>query len=423
MTWIFPPETLYFSAVEREILTITELNTRARRLIEGGFVAGVWVIGEVRSFKVHTSGNWYFVLTDNVSSVSCAMWRTRASKMGWLPEDGMKVEAFGRPTIYEKDGRYRLIIERMVPAGRGERAIAFEQLYRKLEKEGLFDPAHKKPLPWFPMVIGVVTSRTGAAIKDIVKVAKRRAPWVTIILRNTLVQGDAAPQDIAAAIDEFNRFGKVDLLIVGRGGGSEEDLWCFNDEIVARAIFNSTIPIISAVGHERDKTIADFVADYRAPTPSAAAEAAVPDRMEIVNSIHQMLRRIKNALFSRILWERNRLSNLTHRLELASPNYKLAEFRRQVDDLLTRARNVVVQRVKDRRVRVEHIREKLRLLSVDRVLERGFSIVWQDGKIIRSANQLSPGDVVRIQFAKGSARAGIEEINAENRQRPQFDES
>ena len=397
-------------SVERRIYTVSELNSLVRRLVEGGFPGGVWIVGEIRQFKKHSSGNWYFVLTDNVSNVDCVMWRSRVASVGWTPEEGMKVEAFGRPTIYEKVGKFHITIERLIPAGRGERAIAFEQLKKKLEAEGLFDPQHKKPLPVFPMVFGVATSRTGAAIRDIIKVTRRRAPWVTIILRNTLVQGDSAPADIIRAIEEFNRFGKVDLLIVGRGGGSEEDLWCFNDEGVARAIFASKIPIISAVGHERDFTIADFVADVRAATPSAAAEIAVPDRNELIASIGQKLRRMKIALSNRVLYKKNELTRLMHRLELSSPSRRIEDYRRQVDDLLTAATGAVVNRVRDARIRIEHIMEKLELLSVNRILERGFSLVWKDGRIVRSAGELSPSEGVRIQFAVGEADATIEKI-------------
>ncbi len=382
----------------------------ARALVEGGFPGGVWVLGEVRQFKVHSSGHWYFVLRDEAAQVNCVMWRSDNATLGWTPQDGIEVEAFAQPTIFEKQGRFQLMVRRMLPAGKGARAIAFEMLKKKLAAEGLFDKAHKKALPPFPMTIGVVTSITGAAIRDILNILRRRAPWVTVIVRNTLVQGEDAPADIVRAIEEFNRFGEVDLLIVGRGGGSEEDLWCFNDEAVARAIFASRIPIISAVGHEIDISISDFVADLRAPTPSAAAELAVPDRAELLRRIGMLLRRAATNIVALTTKYRAALQSAAQRLEFASPKHRIDELRQRLDAALESAQKAIRLLFERRRTKLSHLAEKLSLLSVERILARGFSIVRHRGTVVRSAEQLSEGDEIDIQFYRGGACAKVATI-------------
>ncbi len=324
----------------------------------------------------------------------------------------MKVEAFGQPSIYEKTGRYQFIVRKMLPAGQGDRAIAFAMLKKKLEAQGYFEPEHKKPLPAFPFTIGVVTSRTGAALRDIANVVKRRAPWVTVICRNTKVQGDTAPPDIVRAIEDFNEFDDVDLLIVGRGGGSEEALWCFNNESVAKAIFDSRIPIISAVGHEVDFSIADFVADLRAPTPSAAAELAVPNRMELASKLGELLRYAESILSNKVVSFRSRIQGFRHRLELISPVQRISEHRRNIDELQTDAQRAISIMFDKRKTELAHISEKLILLSVDKILDRGFSIVWKNGKIIRSVDNIDVGNILDIQFSKGKAKVDVKETSA-----------
>ncbi len=395
-------------------LTITELNRIVRSVVEGGFAGGVWVVGELRQFKVHSSGHWYFTLRDKNCQVDCVMWRGDNASVSWTPQDGMEVDAFVFPTLFERYGKFQVTVKKLIPSGRGARAIAFEMLKKKLAQAGLFDPAHKKPLPSFPLVIGVVTSRTGAAIRDIVNVLSRRAPWVTVILRNTLVQGENAPADIVAAIEEFNAFGAVDLLIVGRGGGSEEDLWCFNDEGVAYAIFNSKLPIISAVGHEIDITIADLVADVRAPTPSAAAELATPDKNEITNTLATLLKSAANSTYRIVLQKKATLGELRRKLSLADPTRRIAELRQRLDIFQSTAQRDVLNLIERRRNRVSYLAQSLKLLSVDRILARGFSIVRLNGNVVRESSALSPHSIVSIEFYRGSARADVLEISPES---------
>ncbi len=401
---------------ERKLFTVSELNSISRQLIENGFPGGVWVVGEVREYKIHSSGNCYFSLRDDNAQIDCTMWRNIAQTLDWKPENGMKVEAFGQPSIYEKAGRYQFLVKKMIPAGQGARAIAFAKLKKKLEQEGLFDQSHKKAIPEFPFVVGVATSQTGAAVRDIINITKRRAPWVTIILRNTKVQGDSAPADIVDAVHEFNRFGEIDVLIIGRGGGSEEDLWCFNDESVARAIYESEIPIISAVGHETDFTIADFVADVRAPTPSAAAELAVPNRVELAEKLADILRRTKNILSNKILNYGARLDHFKHKLEFASPAHKITEYKRTLDELYSTAQRCIDLMMERNRARLQNNAQKLNLLSIDRILSRGFSIVKKDDTIIRSAEDVDIEDMLNIIFHAGGAIAKVQNVKKETKE-------
>jgi len=394
-------------------ITISELNRLVRLSVEGAFPGGVWVVGEVRQFKIHSSGHWYFVLRDREAQVDCVMWRGDNAKVNWEIIDGIEVEAQVMPTIYEKVGRYQVVVKKIVPGGKGARAIAFEMLKKKLLALGLFDEAHKKKLPVFPLRIGVATSKTGAAIRDIMNVLSRRAPWITIILRDTKVQGDDAPQDIVSAIEEFNRFGEVDLLIVGRGGGSEEDLWCFNDEAVAYAIYNSEIPIISAVGHEIDFTIADFVADARAPTPSAAAEIAAPDKTELEHKLKNLLKTAANHLFRKNLQKRTNLQQFTQKLASLNPIHRINELRQKTDWIFSSILQKITQNIASRKQRVDNLQNALEMLSPQRVLARGFSIVRKDGRVIANSSNLAQNDSITIEFFKGSATATVEKTEGD----------
>ena len=279
----------------RRIVSVSELNLEARRVLERG-LGELWVSGELSRVTLHTSGHWYFTLKDAQASVSCAMFARENASVGFIPEEGMQVELLGRASLYEASGRYQLIVSEMEASGRGDLQKQFEALKAKLASEGLFEEGRKKPLPSLPQRIGVVTSPTGAAVRDIIEVLIRRYPHLEILLAPVPVQGEGAAHRIAEAITYLNEHEALDLLIVGRGGGSLEDLWAFNEEEVARAIAASSLPIISAVGHEIDFTIADFVADVRAPTPSAAAELAVPEWHELENRIYEQQRRLAAAL-------------------------------------------------------------------------------------------------------------------------------
>ncbi|MFQ5772424.1 MAG: exodeoxyribonuclease VII large subunit, partial [bacterium] len=266
--------------VEEKHYSVSELTRQIKFLLESSFPE-IWVQGEISNFTHHSSGHMYFSLKDENAQISCVMWRSRNQHLFFTPQDGMKVILDARITVYEKRGAYQLDVLQMQPAGVGELQLAFEQLKNRLREEGLFSEEFKKPIPLYPERIGIVTSPTGAAVQDLISVLQRRFPGIEIIINAARVQGEGAATEIARAIDDFNDYGKVDVLIVGRGGGSLEDLWAFNEEVVARAVFRSKIPIISAVGHEVDFTICDFVADLRAPTPSAAAELAVRHRDEL----------------------------------------------------------------------------------------------------------------------------------------------
>ncbi|RMD96216.1 MAG: exodeoxyribonuclease VII large subunit, partial [Calditrichaeota bacterium] len=294
---------------EEKYYTVSELTREIKILLETR-IPEVWVEGEISNFTHHSSGHMYFLLKDEHAQISCVMWRSRNNTLFFTPQDGMKIIVRGRITVYEKRGNYQLEVLQLHPAGVGELQLAFEQLKNRLRKEGLFDPAHKKPIPPYPERIGIVTSPTGAAIRDMIHILQRRFPPVEIILNPVRVQGEGAAVEIAQAIDQFNRYGQVDVLIVGRGGGSLEDLWAFNEEIVARAIFRSQIPVISAVGHEVDFSISDFVADLRAPTPSAAAELVVRNREEILAHLQKDLQKMTNGMLELIRTHRKRLQHI-----------------------------------------------------------------------------------------------------------------
>ena len=314
------------------IYSVSDITRIIKSLIEEN-IPVVWVEGEISNFKPHYSGHIYFTLKDSDAQISAVLWKTRAGNLAFDPEDGMLVQALGTIRLYEKSGRYQLDVIRMQAAGIGQLQLAFEELKQKLDAEGLFDPKHKKSLPSFPEKIGIVTSAAGAAIKDIINIIQRRAPHVQLIVRNAKVQGEGAAQDIAEAIREFNNLGDVELLIIGRGGGSYEDLWAFNEEIVARAIYASKIPVISAVGHEIDFTMSDFVADLRAPTPSAAAELAVPDNRELKESILYIQKRINDIFNSKIKIARERINSIKNSYGFKKPQDILKQYALQVDDL------------------------------------------------------------------------------------------
>ncbi len=394
----------------RNIIKVSELNRKIKNSIDSTFPEPIWVLGEIRDLKRHSNRNWYFTLRDEDAQVNCIMWNSDNRNMDWNPEDGVIVEALCKPALYIKGGKYELFVKQMHKSGVGDRAIQFERLKKKLFAEGLFDTVYKKKLPTFPMTIGVVTSRTGAAIRDIMQVIQRRAPWANIILRDTLVQGDLAPKEIIRAIQDFNFYGKADLLIVGRGGGSEDDLWCFNDELVARAIYDSEIPIISAVGHEIDFTIADFVADVRAPTPSAAAEIAVMDISEIFKYLEQTIVRIYNSIQQLILRKKNALMSFKHSLDMNNPSRKVEQYKRYIDEIGNRSLLAVRSKLDRGANRLELLKEKLKLLSIDKVLERGFSLVTFNGEIIKECAQLNIGDNVKIKFFKGKIKADVTDI-------------
>jgi len=392
-------------------LTVSELTRRIKFVLESSFDV-VLVQGEISNIRQPTSGHYYFTLKDEESQLQAVLWRSRVANLFFTPRDGMKVTVRGRITVYEVRGQYQLEVIEILPAGKGELQIAFEQLKAKLFAEGLFDPAHKKPLPPFPERIGVVTSITGAAFRDIVSVLRRRFPALEVIIRHVPVQGEGAAEEIVRAIEEFNAWGQVDVLIVGRGGGSIEDLWAFNEEIVARAIYDSKLPIVSAVGHEIDFTIADFVADVRAPTPSAAAEIIIRSREEFLELLRQSVYTMNDFVTEKIQSGRKEVETILGSYAFNQPRDLLQNRMQYTDDLLRRlgqGMNVLLER---RRLGAISLSRQLSHLSPDNVLQRGYAMVRLDGEIIPEASLLSKGNLIEIQFRDGFVDSTVDRVLA-----------
>ncbi|MBK6766294.1 MAG: exodeoxyribonuclease VII large subunit [bacterium] len=386
-------------------LSVSEVTREIKRLFRENFEP-LWIEGELSGYKQHGSGHHYFTLKDSSAQLTCAMWRAYAKGLRFTPRDGMLVQAFGQLEVYEPQGKYQLIVYDLRLAGEGELQRAFEELKRKLEREGLFEQARKRVLPQFPNRIGLVTSATGAALQDMKTVAARRWPITELVLRPTRVQGRGAAEDIAQAIREFSGEGKVDVIVAARGGGSLEDLWCFNEEVVARAIFESKIPVVSAVGHEIDFTIADFVADLRAPTPSAAIELLLPDGAAVAQSLRSLERRLTRMTVDRIGTLKQQLTTLASHWALRQPLALAQTAAQQLDDLTERlnlgATNVHIAAAE----RLSHAAELLNAVSPLRVLNRGYAIVrGPRGVALRSPDDVKPGDPLAIQLADGTLKA------------------
>ena len=394
-------------AVERNVVTITELTRQIKFSLESSF-PHVWVEGEISNFKQHTSGHLYFTLKDEGAQLSAVMWRSRVPYLNVQPADGMKVIARGSITVYPPRGNYQLDTELIQPLGLGELQIAFERLKQKLDAEGLFKPEHKKPIPEFPECIGIITSGTGAALQDMRSVLSRRHPSVEVVLAPVRVQGAGAAEEIADAINDMNRFGGIDVLIVGRGGGSLEDLWAFNEEAVARAIYNSKLPIISAVGHEVDFTIADFVADLRAPTPSAAAELVVRDRSELLEDIGNLCYTMQGALEHQLSGLRERTASLVTSYSFNRPKDFIREFSQHVDELNRSLEISMGHAVHLVRQRHTSLQQQLQAYHPDSVLKRGYAIVRKEGRVVSRAARLRSGDEAGIQFHDGTVGVKVE---------------
>ncbi len=388
-------------------LGVREVTALVKRCIEDS-LAPLWVEGEVSNFVAHGSGHFYFSLKDPDAQLRCVMFRRANQRLRFRPEDGAKVAAFGQITVYPPSGQYQLIVERMLALGEGDLRAAFEALKRRLAEEGLFDAAHKRPLPAYPRRVGVVTSPTGAAIRDIVHVLRRRWPAIEITLRPVRVQGEGAAAEIAGGIRDMCRYSESDVLIVGRGGGSLEDLWAFNEEEVARAIFAATVPVISAVGHEIDTTIADFVADVRAPTPSAAAELAVRDREDVLRGAGQWVRHSGQQVARRLAEMRLRVEAARRGRALQSPLDRLRQESQRADELFDRATRALRSRVAQLRDRTRHMEAQIEALSPAGVLDRGYALAYDAaGRILRSAADARPGDRLRVRLARGALRCEV----------------
>ncbi|MFQ6102424.1 MAG: exodeoxyribonuclease VII large subunit [Anaerolineae bacterium] len=391
-----------------EPYTVSQLTGYIRRLIEDEpTLSDVWVEGEVSNFSRASSGHCYFTLKDAGSQIGCVMWRSIAEVQNYLPAGGELVLAHGRVSVYEAGGRYQLYVDQIQPAGVGNLYLEFERLKARLEAEGLFALERKRPLPCFPRCIGVVTSPAAAALRDILNVLSRRYPLAEVLLSPTQVQGDAAPPQIVAALEALNVRGDVDVVIVARGGGSLEDLWAFNDERVARAVAASRIPVICGVGHETDFSLADFAADVRAPTPSAAAELATPDRAELRAQVAGLSATLVATLQGAIEERRWRLAEQVRALKHLSPAAQLAQARQRVDDLLGRAEAAVHHSLTLHRERLGGLVGRLAGVSPLGTLERGYAIVRHQGTgaVVRSVAQVAPGDALGIRVTDGEFEA------------------
>lgn len=395
------------------VLSVSQLN----RYIKMNFdadenLANIFISGEISNFTNHyRTGHLYFTLKDDSAAVRAVMFNSSAKRLKFMPEDGMKVIARGRVSVYEASGQYQLYVDDMQPDGVGALNLAYEQLKEKLQKEGLFSEHHKKPLPPYPEKVGVITSPTGAAVRDIINVLGRRFPYAEIVFCPVLVQGDGAHLQLTDAVNLFNSERAADVIIIGRGGGSIEDLWEFNDEGLARAVYNSEIPVISAVGHETDFTICDFVADMRAPTPSAAAELAVPD----ANELQYALSALKNRMFlnvsSGIADRRSRLEYLTSKGALKSPDEMLSNRSQRLDTAFSKMLSSYENRIGGKKVEFISAATALSKLDPMSVLMRGFAFVSdKNGKNIYSSQALAKGDKINVRFHDGSAVCEVKEI-------------
>lgn len=389
-------------------VTVTQLNKYLKdRFDEDENLNAILVKGEISNFKNHYTGHLYFTLKDENSLIKCIMFKSYAEKLNFKPKDGMKVMVFGTVSVFERDGVYQIYAKTMMEDGIGDLHEQFEQLKAKLEKEGLFEQSHKKIIPLYPNVIGVLTSQTGAVIRDIINVSTRRNPNVYIRLLPVPVQGPGAAEQIADKIRIMNEKKLADVLIIGRGGGSLEDLWPFNEEIVARAIYDSEIPIISAVGHETDFTIADFVADLRAPTPSAAAELAVPDIFEVKQKIINYQNRNKLALKKKIEIMKLRFEKVMKSRIFTDPMRKVMDNSIILDDYMKRLENAMKEIKTEKKNKYIELVTKLDSISPLKTLIRGYSLTEKDGQIIKRASQIDRGDIITIKFSDGEKNAEI----------------
>ena len=389
--------------------SVSDVTRYIKGLFEGeAILSDIFIRGEVSNFKRYPSGHCYFTLKDAGASMKCVMFNGYARNLRFTPENGMQVITGGSVSVYERDGAYQLYVNSMTPEGAGALALAFEQIKEKLYAEGLFDEVHKQPLPRFPRRLGIVTSSAGAVLRDIHNVAKRRWPSVQLILHPVLVQGAEAAGQIAAAIRFFNEKYPVDVLIVGRGGGSAEDLWAFNEEPVVRAIYDSKIPVISAVGHETDTTLADFVSDRRAATPSQAAEFAVPDAAELRQYAAGLLVRLHAGRRRRMEQRREQLKALIDRPWRRNPKLLLASAMQRTDRTVERLHRAAQTERTNARHRLELVLKRLELLNPVQMLYRGFSVVEKDGKTITRSKALAVGDHLNITFADGKISAVVE---------------
>jgi exodeoxyribonuclease VII large subunit len=389
--------------------TVTDITRYLKDLIESDHnLADLWVEGEISNVSRPRSGHLYFTIKDSNAALRVVMWRSSASRLRFQPRDGDAVEVHGHISIYEVGGQYQLYADHIRPIGEGALYQAFLHLKEKLEAEGLFDEGRKRPVPTRPKRIGIVTSPTGAALRDMLNTLRRRYPLVDVILVPTAVQGDQAPPGIVAGIEDLNRLANPDVILVARGGGSIEDLWAFNDERVARAIAASQAPVISGVGHQTDFTIADFVADLRAATPTAAAELVVPNKDKLVVVIRELRQKMAGSVLAGIQNRRWSLSDLSNRLNRASPDARIQRDRQRIDEYASRTYSALRSRLRLERTQVLGLEQRLNALNPEAVLGRGYAVVsGSDGEVIRRVAQASLGDRVNVRVSDGAFSAEV----------------
>ena len=398
----------------KNVYSVRQVNAYIKNMFVQDFMLNrIYVKGEVSNCKYHTSGHIYFSLKDESGAIACVMFAgERRTGLTFRMQEGQKVIVLGSVSVYERDGRYQLYAREILPDGEGDLYRRYEQLKRELEEMGMFSPEYKQPIPFYNRKIGIVTAPTGAAIRDIMNISRRRNPYVQLILYPALVQGEQAAESIVKGIQTLDAYG-VDVMIVGRGGGSIEDLWAFNEEIVARAIFECRTPVISAVGHETDTTITDYVADLRAPTPSAAAELAVVDYHQLVESVRIFKNQLADRVEQKIVRNRDRARYLQARLLQASPQYQLREKRQYAADLNDKMRQAFSDKVKDRRHRLALYVERLDGCSPLKKLQQGYSYTESpDGKALTSITQVKEGDALTIHVTDGTVVARTEGIRS-----------
>lgn len=397
--------------IEPKIFTVGQINRYIRNLLENDFIlSSLLVKGEISNFKAHSSGHLYFTLKDASGALSCVMFRQDAAGLPFEPENGMQVVVYGHVSLYEKTGQYQLYAEFLEPLGIGALQVAFEQLKEKLAAEGLFDGDFKREIPKNPSCIAVITSPTGAAVRDILQIVKRRDPNVKVAIFPTLVQGEQAAADIVRSLKLVNEWGKADVIILGRGGGSMEDLWCFNDENVARAVFASEIPVISAVGHETDFTITDFVADMRAPTPSAAAELATTPLTERREAFHRLELRLERDVSALLTSCRRRLDLLKSRPVMERPLERIYRTMMDVEETQQRLDKEMTNRLMQRAERWQYLTNRLEAVSPLAVMSRGYVMaVTSSGKLLTSVKQAEVGDRVTLHLPDGKIETNIQE--------------
>ena len=394
----------------RRIATVTQINNYIKAIMEQTPVLqNVWIKGEISNFKLHSSGHIYLTLKDGGAVLRAVMFRGAAQSLRFRPEDGMKVLARGRISVYEAGGQYQLYIEEMEAEGQGDLYAKFEALKKQLGEEGLFDEQRKKKLPQFPSAIGIATSPTGAAVRDMINILRRRYPMVRVILYPCLVQGEGAAKTVVSAIEHFNSTKSVDVIIIGRGGGSIEDLWAFNEEITARAVAASELPVISAVGHETDFTISDFVADLRAPTPSAAAELAVPDIMDLYATLSSAESRLSALLRQKLAMQQKHFALLSERISAERFSRRLLDAEQCVDRAQTAAVRAYKNKTELAEKRLAALCGKLSALSPIAVFERGYSVAMKDGKNIASAEDINTGDAITVKMTGGELDCSVTE--------------